>query len=76
MSHTVSVEEAASKLSQLVSLLKPGDEIVLTEDNQPVARIVPSDAPRPQRRPGTCRGMLTIKSEDEEHLKDFAEYMP
>jgi hypothetical protein len=24
---------------------------------------------------GSCRGMLTIVSEDDEHLKDFEEYM-
>ena len=24
---------------------------------------------------GSCKGMLTIVSEDDEHLKDFAEYM-
>jgi len=25
---------------------------------------------------GSCKGMMTIVSEDDEHLKDFAEYMP
>jgi hypothetical protein len=24
---------------------------------------------------GSCRGMLTVVAEDDEHLKDFAEYM-
>jgi len=26
--------------------------------------------------PGPLKGMLTIVSEDDDHLKDFAEYMP
>ena len=26
--------------------------------------------------PGRGKGMLTILSEDDDHLKDFAEYMP
>ena len=25
---------------------------------------------------GNCRGMLTIVEEDDEHLKDFQDYMP
>ncbi len=25
---------------------------------------------------GSCQGMLTIMSEDDEHLKDFEDYMP
>jgi hypothetical protein len=30
----------------------------------------------PHPLPGRCRGMLTVLSEDDEHLKDWAEYMP
>ena len=33
-----------------------------------------TDNPLPQF--GSCKGMLTIISDDDEHLKDFAEYMP
>ena len=33
----------------------------------------PSDAVLPQF--GNCRGMLTVIAEDDEHLKDFEEYM-
>lgn len=33
----------------------------------------PSDAVLPQF--GNCRGMLTVVTEDDEHLKDFDEYM-
>jgi hypothetical protein len=27
------------------------------------------------RKPGNCKGMLTIAADDNEHLKDFEEYM-
>ena len=30
---------------------------------------------RQPRKPGNCKGMLTILAEDDEHLQDFAEYM-
>jgi len=30
---------------------------------------------RQPRQPGNCKGMLTIGADDDEHLKDFAEYM-
>jgi antitoxin (DNA-binding transcriptional repressor) of toxin-antitoxin stability system len=33
---TVSVQEAQAKLSELIHKLKPGDEVVITENNQPV----------------------------------------
>lgn len=76
MSQVVSIQQAAAKLAELVGMLKPGDEIVLTDRDQPVARILPSKAVRAQRHSGTCKGMLIIRHEDDEHLKDFGDYMP
>jgi antitoxin (DNA-binding transcriptional repressor) of toxin-antitoxin stability system len=52
------------------------NEMVLTRNAKPVAKLigVPDEIPRPL--PGRGKGMLTIISEDEEHLNDFAESMP
>jgi hypothetical protein len=41
-----------------------------------VAQLVAVKTPKLQPRFGSCKGMLTIVSDDDEHLKDFAEYMP
>jgi antitoxin (DNA-binding transcriptional repressor) of toxin-antitoxin stability system len=72
----MSVQQASQQLAELLRNLGPGDEIVLTQDNKPVARIV-SDTPRPAaRQPGNCKGMLTINSEDDQHLDGFKDYMP
>jgi antitoxin (DNA-binding transcriptional repressor) of toxin-antitoxin stability system len=75
MSQIMSIEQASAHLGQLVRSLAPGDEIVLTDDDKPVARIV-SDSPRKPRTPGAWKGLLTIVSDDDEHLKDFKDYMP
>ena len=77
MSHVISIEQAATRLDELVSALGPGDEIVLLKDQAPVARIVPHPQPaRAPRVPGSAKGILTIVSEDDEHLNDFKDYMP
>jgi prevent-host-death family protein len=76
MSHTVTIEQAADNLAKLISSMGPGDEIVLTQNSRPVAKIIPSKKLRRQRHPGSCKGMLIIRQEDDEHLKDFVEYMP
>lgn len=75
MSFTIPIQQAARQLEQLLSSLGPGDEIVLTRDDQPVAKIVPSRRPI-QRRAGSCKGMLVINQDDDDHLKDFKDYMP
>lgn len=35
-----------------------------------------SETGRPKRQPGSAKGILRILSEDDEHLEDFAAYMP
>lgn len=73
---TVTLEEAQARLPQLIERLQPGEIIVITRDQIPVARLLGEEPVRRQpRRPGNCKGMLTIVAADEEHLKDFAEYM-
>lgn len=76
MSHTISVQHAVAHLAELVRTLEPGDEIVLTQDDRPVARIVPGGPRRSRRTAGACKGMLAVRTEDEEHLDGFREYMP
>ncbi len=73
---TITLDEAQSHLAEIIEKLRPGEEVVITRGNQPVARLsgAPGEEPRPL--PGRGRGMLTILAEDDEHLKDFAGYMP
>lgn len=75
---TVTLAEAKAKLEELVSLLAPGDAIVITQGEKPVAQLVPpADAPSQQvkRKLGCMQGSLTVVRDDDSHLDDFAEYM-
>jgi prevent-host-death family protein len=77
MSTTVTLEEAQAHLAELVARLVPGEEVVITQDKQPVAKLIGQrEARRQPRQPGSAKGRLLLLSEDEEHLKDFKEYMP
>jgi prevent-host-death family protein len=77
MSTTVTLEEAKAHLAELVARLVPGEEIVITQDKQPVAKLVGQRGARRQpRQPGSAKGKLRLLSEDAEHLKNFKEYMP
>lgn len=73
---SVTIQEAQANLPDLIHKLSPGDEVVITENNQPVAKLVVSSIPKPQAVAGRCKGMLTLIAEDEEHLEHFKEYMP
>jgi antitoxin (DNA-binding transcriptional repressor) of toxin-antitoxin stability system len=74
---TITIEEAQARLPELVERLLPGEELIIYRDDQPVAKLVGQKLPeRKPRQPGSARGKLVILADDEEHLKDFAEYMP
>lgn len=75
---SVTLEEAQSQLPKLIEQLHPGEEIVITRDNQPVAKlIVQTKSDRPPRRPGTLRGTVLYMAPDfNAPLDDFKEYMP
>ena len=77
MSATVTIEEAQAHLVELISRLVSGEEIVITQNERPVAKLVSQRAPiRQPRQPGSAKGKLIILAEDNDHLKDFEEYMP
>jgi antitoxin (DNA-binding transcriptional repressor) of toxin-antitoxin stability system len=77
--NAVTLEQAQAQLADLIHKLAPGEEIVIIENNQPVAKLVsePLKAKAGLRPPpGLGKGYITILSDDDEHLKDFAGYMP
>ena len=75
MPHIFTVEEAASRLADLISILGPGDEITLTSHNRAVAKIIPQTGPR--RQAGACKGMIIENPEvpDNSYLEDFKDHM-
>ncbi len=79
MSTTITVEEAQANLKELIHQLSFGEEIVITENQQPVAKLViqlplPKGGPRPG--PGLCKGMITYIAPDfDAPLEDMKEYM-
>jgi prevent-host-death family protein len=75
---TVTIEEAQNKLGALIHRLNPGEEVVITENDQPVARLVPAVPPcEPRKVPqlGTLRGTVLSVEHFDDPLEDFQEYM-
>jgi prevent-host-death family protein len=79
MSATITIEEAQSKLKELIEALAPGEEVVITENQQPVAKLVGGAKwqPKPARPgPGLCKGSILYMAPDfDTPLEDFKEYM-
>ncbi|MHC5540586.1 type II toxin-antitoxin system Phd/YefM family antitoxin [Singulisphaera rosea] len=72
----ITVEEARAKLSELLQHLAPGEEILIMEGQRTLAKLVGQGiVSRKPRQPGSAKGKLIILEEDDEHLKDFEEFM-
>ena len=75
---TLTIQEAQAQLTDVIHRLTPGDEVVITENDQPVAKLVstPVYPPQKPRQPGTLRGTVLYMAPDfDAPLEDFREYM-
>ncbi|MGH7170351.1 MAG: type II toxin-antitoxin system Phd/YefM family antitoxin [Gemmataceae bacterium] len=79
MTTKLAVEDIQLTLAELLDRLTPGEEIILTRNQQPVAKLVSAAAipqPKPQPGPGLCKGMIThIAPDFDAPLEDMKEYM-
>ena len=56
----VTVHVAKTNLSKLIERAQAGEEIIIARGSEPVVRLVPVDAPKPKRQPGTLRGLVSV----------------
>jgi antitoxin (DNA-binding transcriptional repressor) of toxin-antitoxin stability system len=73
---TVTIEDAQARLAKLIEGLHPGEEIVITRDHKPVARLIAESLPAEPRKLGTLKGTVRHMASDfDAPLEDFKEYM-
>ena len=73
---SVTLEEAQAILPELIDHLPAGKELLITRNARSHSRLVAEERPkRKPRKAGNCQGVLVIVADDDEHLKDFVEYM-
>jgi prevent-host-death family protein len=75
MTVAITVEEAQAKLKELIDGLSPGEEVIITENQLPVAKLVGKRMVRPPRpAPGLGRGSVVYIAPDfDEPLDEFEE---
>jgi antitoxin (DNA-binding transcriptional repressor) of toxin-antitoxin stability system len=73
----ITLDQAQSNLPEIVRSLQPDDEVVITDNERIVARLVPAQEEPPQpRKFGSMRGTVLYLAPDfDAPLEDFREYM-
>ncbi len=62
----VNLNEAKTKLSRLLARVEAGEEVVITQDGNPIARLVPYETRPGIRRFGAMKGRVVV---DDRFLK-------
>lgn len=72
----ISIEDAQARLPEVIDQLKPGEDILITRDNKPLARLtLPGPVEKPLRRLGTLKGTVRYVAPDfDAPLEEFKEY--
>lgn len=68
----INLTEASKHLPELIEAANRGEEIIITKDDQPIAKLVPF---KRGRRAGSAKGLVTISEDFDEPIDDFKDYM-
>ena len=67
---TVNIYDAKTRLSQLVDKAASGEDVVVSRNGKPLARITRLTAPKRQIRFGLLQGQLTVPEDFDAPLPD------
>ena len=71
----VSVTEAAANLNDLIQAAIDGEEVIVLNGDRPAIKLTPIGKIRPDRQPGSAKGLIWISDDFDEPLEEFKEYM-
>jgi antitoxin (DNA-binding transcriptional repressor) of toxin-antitoxin stability system len=73
---TATVEEVQARLPELLRQLDSAGEVIIVSEGKPIGRLLPPSLPKGVPMYGRGKGKVISYVDDDEHLKDWAEYMP
>lgn len=74
--YQVTLEEAAARLPELIQEVGAGEEVVLMQNNVPIAKLVSIASDRPRARRGSAKGVILHIAPDFDAIPEgFEEYL-
>lgn len=73
---TATIEEVQARLPDLLAQLSDDQEVIIVAEGKPVGRLLPVPLPKGVPIYGRGKGKVISYVDDDEHLGDWAEYMP
>jgi len=73
--HQVDLYEAKRHLADFIDIALGGEEIIITQDGEPVLTLMRVAALKTRRKAGSAKGLITMASDFDAPLEDFRAYM-
>lgn len=73
--HQIDLNEAKIHLANLIEIALGGEEVIITQDGQPVLKLVRVSISKACRQAGSAKGLISMSSDFDEPREDFQEYM-
>ena len=70
LTKTIDINEAKSRFSELLAYISAGTEVILTQEGQPIARVVPVESPGRYRKMAVDLEMIRAIDDVDEPLPD------
>ena len=73
---TIDINQALPQIKKLLEIASTGEEIIITENNQPMVKLV--SIKKDKKRPslfGSDKDIISISDNFDEPLEDFKDYM-
>ncbi|CCQ52683.1 MULTISPECIES: type II toxin-antitoxin system Phd/YefM family antitoxin [Crocosphaera] len=73
---TIDINQALPQIKKLLEIASTGEEIIITENNQPMVKLV--SIKKDKKRPslfGSDKDIISISDDFDEPLEDFKDYM-
>ncbi|NWF60747.1 MAG: DUF2281 domain-containing protein [Fischerella sp.] len=71
----IDIEQAKIQLEGLFQAALNGDEVIITQNNQPILKLVRFTQAKKRRQSGSAKGLIWISPDFDQPMEDFAEYM-
>lgn len=72
--NTVALNIAQKSLLDLIEDVKLGSHIVITQDKEPVAELIPIPGPKSNPKFGSAKGLIKVSDDFDNPIEDFKEY--
>ncbi len=73
--HQVDISQATSSPETLFQTALDGDEVVITQNNEPILKIVRLNQPKKRRQSGSAKGLICMSDDFDAPLEELREYM-